>query len=369
MPSFDFVIDVPIKQTVRVAQIAGLYDVTLAEKCSRRIVGAIPIEEKSWNVGLIVGSSGSGKTQIAKHLFPAQYRLVAEQNWGNNSILDDFKSERAIKDIVLMLSSVGFSSPPDWVKPFHVLSTGQAFRVQLARILLETDFAVVDEFSSVVDRTVACVGSEAVANAVRKNGNKLIAVTCHFDVEGWLKPDWVYNTDTHEFKWGSLRRGPIQLAVRQVNSRAWGLFSQHHYLNAKLNPSSWCACAFLSDIPIAFVAVLPMLGFKKVKRAHRLVVMPDYQGIGIGNELMECVADHFVSTGYRFRRTASHPAVTAHCQRSSKWAYAGQPPVVSVGNRHNRVLTGYGYKDAVGRRVVTFKYIGGAAPTATLQTV
>lgn len=64
-----------------------------------------------------------------------------------------------IKDIVGLLSSVGFSSPPSWVRPFRVLSTGEQFRVTMARTLAEMpDLAVVDEFTSVVDRTVARPG-------------------------------------------------------------------------------------------------------------------------------------------------------------------------------------------------------------------
>ena len=40
-----------------------------------------------------------------------------------------------IKDIVALLSAVGFASPPAWLRPFHVLSTGQQFRVTLALLL------------------------------------------------------------------------------------------------------------------------------------------------------------------------------------------------------------------------------------------
>ncbi len=88
--------------------------------------------------------------------------------------------------------ALGFSSPPAWLRPFHLLSNGEQFRVTLARALAEMpELAVVDEFTSVVDRTVARIGSGAISRAVRRSGRRLVAVTCHYDVLPWLEPDWV----------------------------------------------------------------------------------------------------------------------------------------------------------------------------------
>jgi ABC-type ATPase with predicted acetyltransferase domain len=108
-----------------------------------------------------------GKSTIAGELFGAS--LVAGHEWPRDkSIIDGFPEKMSIKDIVGLLSSVGFSSPPAWMRPFHVLSNGQQFRVNLARTLAEATIdkriKVVDEYSSVVDRTVRrsarCGGGE-----------------------------------------------------------------------------------------------------------------------------------------------------------------------------------------------------------------
>jgi ABC-type polar amino acid transport system ATPase subunit len=74
-------------------------------------------------------------------------------------------------------------------------------RVDIARALcLDQELTVFDEFTSVVDREVAKIGSVAVAKAVRrKPGKKFIAVTCHSDVIDWLGVDWYYNMDKEEF--------------------------------------------------------------------------------------------------------------------------------------------------------------------------
>ena len=101
----------------------------------------------------------------------------------------------------IAFNAVGFSSPPSWLKPYSVLSNGEKMRCDLARAMLSGQkLFVFDEFTSVVDRTIAKIGSFAMQKAVRRTGKQFIAVTCHFDVEEWLMPDWVFDTNTMTFR-------------------------------------------------------------------------------------------------------------------------------------------------------------------------
>ena len=143
---------------------------------------------EDWNVGLIVGRSGTGKTTIAKQLFPDAY--VKGFTYREASILDDFPESLSTSDITRALSSVGFASPPEWLKSYDQLSQGEKMRVDVARaLLLEEPVVVFDEFTSVVDREVAKVSSLAIQKAIRRAGKKFIAVTCHYDVTDYLEPD------------------------------------------------------------------------------------------------------------------------------------------------------------------------------------
>jgi ABC-type polar amino acid transport system ATPase subunit len=152
----------------------------------------IPIEDIKWNVGLIVGASGTGKTTIARQVFK-DFRFFDGFEWAGKSIIDDF-GEHSAKDITEILSKVGFASPPDWLKPFNVLSNGQKMRAELARLILEAkEPFIYDEFTSVVDRQVACIGSAAIQKFIRKQDKQFIAVSCHYDIEEWLEPDWVFD--------------------------------------------------------------------------------------------------------------------------------------------------------------------------------
>jgi ABC-type ATPase with predicted acetyltransferase domain len=167
-------------------------------KLEKRFKGVLPIDEEPWQIGVIVGRSGTGKTSIAKDLFGSAY--IKRFEYSHKSILDDFPETLSVSDITKALCSVGFASPPDWLKSYDQLSQGEKMRVDIARALvLEQRLIVFDEFTSVVDREVAQVSAYAISKAVRKTQKRFIAVTCHYDVIDWLEPDWVFTTDTMEF--------------------------------------------------------------------------------------------------------------------------------------------------------------------------
>ena len=157
------------------------------------------MKAEDWQIGVIVGRSGSGKSSIAKKLFPDEYTTGFDYKC--QCVLDDFPEETETSEDNQLLCSVGFASPPDWLKSYSCLSQGEKMRVDIARALcLPKKLIVFDEFTSVVDREIAKIASYAISKAIRRQKEKkFIAVTCHYDVVDWLDPDWIFCTDTMEF--------------------------------------------------------------------------------------------------------------------------------------------------------------------------
>src|SRR5262245_25735796 len=337
-------VSTPIERTGRVRQVEGIFDIPPSE--DDRIVWNVPDElvrvwQAEWSVGLIVGPSGSGKTTIARDLWPQHYVQPAEVKWGHDRAVVD-EIEAPVKETTRMLTAVGFGSPPAWLRPYSVLSTGEQFRVQLARALLEAGDVVMDEFTSTVDRQVAQFGSATAQKLVRESGRRFVAVTCHFDVMEWLNPDWVDRPDTGQMEWprGSLQRPAIELEVRRVSGKAWPVFRPHHYLSGKLHVASRCVGAFIGDECVAFIAWyrFPHPRAKDIMIANRIVVLPDYQGMGIGTRLTEFCGQLLHEEGDRLHVTTAHPAVTHHMRRSARWRELAGRNVPSRSRKPKRLV-------------------------------
>jgi ABC-type nitrate/sulfonate/bicarbonate transport system ATPase subunit len=366
----------PIVRSARVLQAEGIFDIPPAEKTHLRWDVELPIEARPWNVGLIVGPSGCGKSTIARRLWPEE--VAHTFAWDPaRSVLDAFPSSMGIKDIIALMSSVGFSSPPSWQRPFGVLSNGEQFRVTMARLLAECpELAVVDEFTSVVDRTVAQVGSAALAKAVRRRGGRFVAVTCHEDVEAWLQPDWVYRPAERAFTWREVqRRPPIDLVINRVHHSAWQLFKHHHYLTADIHRAATCFVAFWRGRPVAFDAWLPFVGRlkdeRRARRGHRTVCLPDYQGVGIGAALFAFDASAWAGLGFRAFSNTAHPAEIHARMRDPRWRCI-RPPSMNPGREGS---TGRGgaldrnFKRASARLTASFEWRGPPLDRARAEQV
>lgn len=191
MPHFDIIKKSRPSNSFRVSKIQADFDVK-PEHAQEHFIGDITIPN-DWNIGVIVGASGTGKSTIAKEMFSEE--LITGFDYSAKSVVDDMP-KASIDDITKMFYAVGFGSVPSWLKPYSVLSNGEKMRVDLARALLERDFIVFDEFTSVVDRNVAQTACIAINKAIKKTNKKFVAVTCHYDILDWLQPDWVFDTNT-----------------------------------------------------------------------------------------------------------------------------------------------------------------------------
>ncbi len=357
--------ETPVLRTGRALQPEGLFDVPPSERSAVAWSVDLPIEADDWRIGLIVGASGSGKSTLAREAFPDDF--IDAYEWpADKAVVDGFPADLGIKDVAAALSSVGFSSPPAWLRPFRCLSNGEQFRATLARALCDPrPLVVVDEFTSVVDRTVAQVGSAAVAKAVRRTpGKRFVAVTCHDDVEAWLCPDWVVRMPNGEFARRSLRRPPIQLEVCRVDRSAWDQFKHHHYLDTSLAAVAKCFAAFWRGRAVAFASCLHHVGRHSFWREHRTVCLPDFQGVGIGNALSEFVAGVMKATGKKYGSTTSNPAMIRHRMRSPLWR-CSRTPSLGKTTEKRKEARGAGKKGmhrsrAVNRLTAGFEYLGPA---------
>jgi ABC-type lipoprotein export system ATPase subunit/GNAT superfamily N-acetyltransferase len=246
-----------------------------------------------WNIGVVYGGSGTGKTTILKHYFKKEIDKSYFDN--EKSLISNFDWLEP-NEATQLLSSIGLSSVPTWLRPYNTLSNGEQYRANLAYMIgkaSQNEVILVDEYTSVVDRDVAKAMSNALQKYIRKNNKKIVLASCHFDIMEWLQPDWIYSPQKGRLEIAPrLRRPEIKLEIFRCRYETWKIFKQHHYLTEDLNKAAINYLVLWNDKPVGFIAILPFpgVGDSKTRRISRIVILPDYQGLGIGKKIIDYIS-------------------------------------------------------------------------------
>ena len=332
-----------------------------------------------WNIGVVVGPSGSGKTSIGRQIFGENKIYDYTQGWSpDKPIIDDIAPNGDFNEVTAALANVGLGSVPSWLRPFRVLSNGEQFRAGLAKIVCEKpDEIVIDEFTSVIDRQIARIGSQAFQKAWRRGNpkGKVVLLTPHYDILDWIQPDWVIDTKTKTFVRGVLRQRPkINLDIWQVDKSYWKFYKPHYYLDL---PEPVAAMHFIGTVDgelACHIVVAPRFEVHGY-RATRLVTMPEWQGAGVGSKFLNFIAQYHLDGngrgGHKYVTYfhTSHPQLCAYLRHSQKWVQvsavlygnnkkrSGESIIRSQKRKKSKLICGAGYGGHF-RAVQGFKYIG-----------
>ena len=144
-----------------------------------------------WNIMLICGKSGSGKSTILREIGnvkPIEYDY-------NKAVISQFDGYTE-EEVCDLLGGVGLSSVPTWLRKPQELSNGERARLDLCKAIYDAgkgQIIYVDEFTSVVNRDVAKSMSHALQRYIRQKDLKIVSASCHFDIIEWLNPNYIFN--------------------------------------------------------------------------------------------------------------------------------------------------------------------------------
>lgn len=340
------------------------YDIQDREETVVKIpINFAACKQFDWQIGVIYGGSGTGKTTLLKEFGEIKDIQLDE----SKSLISNFDFLEP-QDATRLLASIGLSSVPTWLRPFHTLSNGEQYRAMLAYKIgkaQDNDVILIDEYTSVVDRDVAKSMSYALQRYIRKSNKKIILASCHFDIMEWLMPDWTYSPLKGRVeRCDYLRQGrpKIKLSIFRCRYETWDIFKSHHYLTEDLNKAAKCFMTMWNDKPIGFNAVLPMPSgtVQNAYRMSRTVILPDFQGLGIGARISDYIASLYKADNKKFYVKTANPALWKHREKCGKWRLTHQVNNVDEIKKYNEK-----YKDIdnglkLRREAITksFEYIG-----------
>ena len=372
----------------RAARVKSLFNAESG--CNFDLEAELPADETTWRIGVIVGPSGSGKSSIGRQFWPDVPIADLSAGWPTDRpIVDAIAPHGDFNAVTAALSAVGLGDVPAWLRPFPVLSVGEKFRAGVARVIADPpQRIVIDEFTSALDRQIARFGALAFAKSWRRlqGGQQCLILTCHRDILDWIQPDWIFDTATGKYNSAvGVQRPRFDLEIYQTNWSYWPLFEPHHYLKLPHMIGAKCYIGAVNGEPVCHIAVSSRnKGRDGVEaRACRLVVLPEWQGAGVGMRFLNAVCEMQLQgeDGARFPGRpvttifhTSHPGLAASLRRDRKWRQLsavlyGEPKIrnmrtmaISNARKLQRdpnaiAITGAGYGGHF-RAVQGFRYVG-----------
>lgn len=122
---------------------------------------------------------------------------------------------------------------------------------------------------------------------------------------------------------GKYNRPELKLEIYRVDSKykkqVWEVFRKYHYLNTDLHQAAAQYVGIIDNQLVCHTGVIQFPLRKGWKRVHRLVVLPDYQGIGIGTAFINRIAEVYQKNGFEFNLTTTTPSLIHALCKNKHW--------------------------------------------------
>jgi len=100
---------------------------------------------------------------------------------------------------------------------------------------------------------------------------------------------------------------------------------------------------------------------KAIKHVHRLVVLPDYQGIGMGIKLLEFIGNMILKKNNRYIIVTSQPALINSLKKNQNWR------CIRFGRAHQQTSQKMNRNNSAKRITGSFEYFGKSDQATSLK--
>jgi len=323
--------------------------------------------KENWNIGLIYGASGSGKTTLAKHLFGENIFNISLNE--ELPIIEQLPKEFSYDDCASILNGIGLNSVPCWIRPIKTLSNGQKARAEAAYLMCQSNMVCIDEWTSVVDRTVAKAMSVCINKFAKKHNKKIILLSCHYDILEWLQPDWLIDCNKQTFELPKSddfffnEREKLEFTIKEIGRESWKYFSKYHYLSELLPGGKiYLYGLFHNHNQIGFQCFANYTphktGTKIIYHSNRTVIHPDYNGLGLGIKLINETSRILKQKiDCRIMAKFSSIPVFKAMKKQQEWVFLGEKRLMGKMKTGGNMIRRGGFREG-GVKTFNFEYNG-----------
>jgi hypothetical protein len=136
------------------------------------------------------------------------------------------------------------------------------------------------------------------------------------------------------------------------------MFKDHHYLSGNINNAARCYVGVWGEEIVAFGSSMAMPNpfFRNGWRGHRTVVLPDFQGLGIGVRFSDAIAQIHLDQGHRYFSRTAHPRMISYRENSPLWKPTNKHKKIRKDIKFKNIFNNH-YVDNI-RLCGSFEYIG-----------
>jgi ABC-type ATPase with predicted acetyltransferase domain len=360
-----------INPSERILKVADAFGVGIDETHKQIIVENLTIPE--FNVLYLTGMSGSGKSSLLNE-FKKEYDFeepVIDKE-SDTPIIDTIGKD--LNEALYLLNLVGLGEAFLYVKPYKILSDGQKYRYQIAK-LIESNQNVwcIDEFCSFLDRTTAKIVSYNIQKIARRLHKKLIVATAHNDLQEDLQADYVFDFGMGE---GLViernhyeNKNPFihNIKIEEGNIEDYKKLGKYHYKNTEARFTKYIfKMTYLNMLIGVAVYSMPkqqLVGrnvyfnkkyvnekgvpiLKEVNKdiltGSRFIIHPMFRGIGLGVELVKrtaCLVDRpyieIVSAMSKYNKFLEKAGATYVCNNLTEEKIKKEKKIKDLFHKYN----------------------------------
>jgi len=130
-------------------------------------------------------------------------------------------------------------------------------------------------------------------------------------------------------KFSSFKKPKYKLVVKEGEKYLWPLFHEHHYMTANESiieslPRSSKFFTFYwvrndVEILVGCLGVLNQISKNPARRITRLVILPEFQGLGFASIMLNNISELYKKEGITMYITTFHPRLGGYFEKSSLW--------------------------------------------------